>query len=162
MSAWTLQPMDAGRPRNKHRPVPADEQAALDDPDHPSDPLFEASRISDGAEIAVENSIAAVGDKRLPGRRHAHTCVGSERLDPRLCCLQAKGHDLDRYRRPHPETVDQLGFVDDDREPAAVGRHDLLVEQGAAEPLDQVERAPLHLVGAVDRQIDQQVRRERG
>lgn len=116
MGAWTLQPMDASRIRDKHRSGPANEQAALDDPDHPSDPLFEASRISDGAESAVENSIAAVGDKRLPGRRHAHTCLGSERLNPRLCCLQAKGHDLDRYRRSRSETVAQLGFVDDDRE----------------------------------------------
>ena len=64
--------MDAGRTRSKHRPGPADEQAALDDPDHPSDPLFEAGRISDGAEITVENSIAAVDDKnpRLPSRAY--------------------------------------------------------------------------------------------
>jgi len=47
-------------------------------------------------------------------------------------------------------------------EPPAVGRHDLLVQQGAAEPLYQVERAAFHLIGAVDRQIDLAVRREGG
>jgi hypothetical protein len=36
------------------------------------------------------------------------------------------------------------------------------MQQGAAESLDQVERAAFHLVGAVDRQIDLPVRREGG
>src|SRR5215472_1927621 len=100
--------MDAGSIGNKDRPGPADEQSALDHPDQPSDPLFEAGRIGDRAEIAVENSIAAVVDERLPGGRHAQICVGAERLEPCLCCLQTKGHGFDRYRACVPRRSTSL------------------------------------------------------
>ena len=52
--------------------------------------------------------------------------------------------------------------VDNDGEAPARGSDDFFMQQGAAQPLDQVERAALDLVGAVDRQIDLPVRREGG
>src|SRR5262249_4358315 len=113
MRKWGVQAMDAGRIGNKDRPSPADEQSTLDHSDQPFDPLLEAGRIGDRAEMAVENSIAAVRDEWLPGGRRAQICVGSERLEPCLCCLQTKGHGLDRYRSLRPETVHQFGLVDD-------------------------------------------------
>jgi hypothetical protein len=33
-------------------------------------------------------------------------------------------------------------------------RDDLLTQQGSAQPLDQIKRAALHFIGAVDRKID--------
>ena len=53
-----------------------------------------------------------------------------------------------------PQAIDQLGAIDDDGEAPAGGGDDLLAQQGAAQPLDQIERAALHLIGAVDREID--------
>jgi len=45
-------------------------------------------------------------------------------------------------------------LIDDDDKAPARRRHDLLAQQRAAEPLDQIERCALHLVGAIDREID--------
>src|SRR5215469_11841476 len=53
MRTRAVQAMDAGSIGNKDRPGPANEQSALDHPDQPSDPLFQAGRIGDRAEIAV-------------------------------------------------------------------------------------------------------------
>ena len=52
------------------------------------------------------------------------------------------------------EPIHQLFLIDDDNELPARGGDDLFAQQRAAVTLDEVERAPLHLVGAVDRQID--------
>ena len=58
------------------------------------------------------------------------------------------------------QPIDQLGAIDDDGEtPAGVG-DDLLAQQGAAQPLDQVQGAAFDLVGAVDREVDLPMLRE--
>jgi hypothetical protein len=94
MRARAVQAMDVGRIRNKHRPGPADEQAALDNPEHPSDPFFEAGRISDGlvdrrgtrtpvsitaATAAARNAIVSENGLRFIG---AFPCAESARIGP--------------------------------------------------------------------------------
>src|SRR4051812_27757704 len=61
--------------------------------------------------------------------------------------------DLDRYRSPGEEAVGNFGTVDDDDEAGGGGGDDPLAEQGAAEPLDQGERADDALIGTVDGKI---------
>ena len=94
--------------------------------------------VTKGSPVAVSRSLA----------------TDAQRLQPRLGHLQAEGYDLDRHRRLAPQAIDQLGAVDDDGKPPAGGRDDLLAQQGAAQPLDQVQRAALDLIGAVDGEID--------
>lgn len=52
------------------------------------------------------------------------------------------------------QSVHQLGAVDNDREAVTGGGDDLLMQQGAAAPLDQIESAVFHLVRAIDREIE--------
>ncbi len=68
--------------------------------------------------------------------------------------LEPKGDDLDRDRRVLAQAIHELRAVDDDHQAPGRGGDDLLAQQGAAQALDQVEGAPLHLVGAVDREVD--------
>lgn len=89
MPMRALQTMRARRTRNEDRPAQATNSPLSTTP-HPSDSLLEAGRIGDRTEIAVENSIAVVGDERLPGRRRPQICVGSERLELPLCRLHTK------------------------------------------------------------------------
>ena len=58
--------------------------------------------------------------------------------------------------------VHELAAVDDDGEAVARGRDDLLAQQRSAQSLDQIERAALDFVGAVDREIDLPMFAERG
>ena len=60
------------------------------------------------------------------------------------------------------KSVHQLAAVDDDREAMARGRDNLLAQQGSAQSLDQIERAALHFVSAIDREIDLAMLAERG
>src|SRR5262249_2197714 len=69
--AGAVETMDTGRIGDEDRIGPADEQAALDHPDDASNALLEPRRIGDGAEAAVENSVAAIGDEGLARRRLA-------------------------------------------------------------------------------------------
>ena len=50
--------------------------------------------------------------------------------------------------------IHHLAAVDHDRKAVARGGDNLLTQQGAAESLDQIERAALNFVSAVDREID--------
>ena len=105
-------------------------------------------------KAAIDDAVAAVGDKWLAGRRLAQPGTGAEHLQRRPGCFQPEGDDLYRNRCVRPQSIDQLRPVDDDGEAAAGRRDDFLVQQRSAQPFDQVERAALHLVGAVDREID--------
>ena len=58
--------------------------------------------------------------------------------------------------------VHQLAAVDDDGKAVARGRNDLLAQQRSAQSFDQIERAALDFVGAVDREIDLAMFAERG
>ena len=87
------------------------------------------------------------GDRR--GRTSAANTSRAARVD-----FQPERNDLDRHRGVRAQPIDQLGAVDDDGEAPARRGDDLLAQQGAAQPLDQVERAAFDLVGAVDREVD--------
>src|SRR6478736_4549151 len=52
------------------------------------------------------------------------------------------------------EPVDQLAVVDHHDHAACSAGYDLLPQQRAAQPLDEVERAALDLVGAVNDEIE--------
>ena len=52
--------------------------------------------------------------------------------------------------------------VNDDRESPACGGDNLFPQQGSAQTFNQIERAPLHLVRTVDREIDRSMHCERG
>ena len=155
MGARAVEAMDAGCIGDEDRIGAADEQAAFDHPDDAPDALLQPRRIGDGAEIAVENAVAAVGDKRLA--RPPTGAAERWRRAPRALAWVAsrpKATTSTGTGVVRPQPIDQLGAVDDDGEAAARGRDDLLAQQGAAQPLDQIERAALDLVGAVDREID--------
>src|SRR5262249_61176294 len=68
--------------------------------------------------------------------------------------LEAEGDTLAGDRCVRSEPVHQLAAVDHDREAMACSRDDLLAQQGSAQSLDQIERAALHFVRTVDREID--------
>src|SRR5262249_30383140 len=116
--------------------------------------LLQLSGIGDAAEPTVQDPIAAVGDEGLARRRAAQPGARAKALQRRLCSLESEGDDLHRYWSAHAQLFNQLGSVHYDREAPTSGGDDLLVQEGAAQSLDQIERAPLDLVRAVDRQVD--------
>src|ERR1051325_9521166 len=140
----------------------ADEQSALDDANGHADVALELSGVGDPAEFAIENVVAAIGDEGVVLGGVAQYRVCPKLLE--LCCgrLPAELGHLDRHRGMVAELIDQLFLIDDDDQPVAGRSDDLLAQQRAAEALDQVQRATLDLVGAVDRQIDARVLGEGG
>ena len=131
-------------------------------PDSLTDRLIQAGGIGDHAELAVEDPVAAVGAEKLAGRIAPRLRLGAEPAQAVGCGLPAERHDLDRHRRGSAKPLNQLPAIGDDDQPIARRRDDLFAQQGAAETLDQVERADLDLVGAVDRDVDPPVFGEAG
>ena len=88
-------------------------------------------------------------------RRHAHAraLAPSTSSDSRVASRPNVDH-FHRDRRVRAKPVHQLAAVDDDGEAVARRRDDLLAQQRSTQSLDQIERAALHLVRAVDREID--------
>jgi len=154
MEVRTVEPAHTGSVGDKDHVGAADEQPAFDHADDAADALLEPGRIGDGGEAAVEYAVTAVGDERLPRRGKAQTGARAQHLERLAGGFQAERNDLDGNRRMGAKTPDQLGAVDDDHQSTARRGHDLLAQQGAAQPLDQVERALLDLVRAVDREVD--------
>src|SRR5689334_8665166 len=118
-----------------------DEEPAFDHAHHTADALLQPSGIGDGTKTTVQDAIATVGEESLAGRRLAQAGAGAEALQRCLRCFQAEGDDLNWHRSVCAELIHQLGSVDDDYEPAARRSDDLLVQERAAKPLDQIERA---------------------
>ena len=154
MGARAVEAVDTGRVRDEHRIGAADEKTAFDHPDDAPDARLQPRRIGDRTEAAVENAIAAVGDERLACRRQAQPRAGTEPLEGCPGRFQPKGDNLHRKRCVRAQPVHHFGPVHDDHEAPARGGDDLLVQQGSAQPLDQIERAAFHFVRAVDRKID--------
>src|SRR5262245_20639958 len=146
--ALRVEPLHACFVGHEHRISEADEEAGLDHAHHPTDALLQPSGIKDSAEAAVENAITTVGDESLAGGTTAQTDPGAEPFQSPLRCLQAEGDDLHWHRSLGAELIHQLCPVHDDHEPLARRGDNLLVQERAAQSLDQIERAPLHLVGA--------------
>ena len=131
----------------------SEKQPVLDHPDRRVDRLLQLPRLRDRAERAVEDEIAAVGDE---GAAIALPQFGPcpEFFERCRRGLPAELNDFDRDRKTLAEPIDELLVIDHDDEALACRRDDLLAQQRAAMPLDQVEGAALDLVGAVDREID--------
>ena len=75
-------------------------------------------------------------------------------LERRPGCFQSESDHFDRHRRVGAELIHQFGRIDDDDELSRSGSDDLFMQQRSAASLDQIERAALHFVGAIDREID--------
>src|SRR5258708_2863005 len=160
--ARAVKAVDAGRICDEDWAGAADEQATLNDPDDAPDALLQPRRIDDRTEAAMDNVVAAVGDERDARRRQPQPGAGAERLEGCLGWFQPEGDDLDRHRCARTQLIHQLRAVDDDGKAMACVRDDLLAQQCAAQPLDQIESAAFHLVRAVDREIDLPMLGERG
>jgi hypothetical protein len=154
MGACTVKAMDTGRVGDEDRIGAADEEAALYHANDAPDAFFQSRRISDPAEVAIENAIAAVGNEGLASGQHAQPGAGAEHFKRLPGCFQSEDHDLNRNGCLHTQSIDELGSVNDDYKTVACGSYDLLVQQCSAQPLDQIECVALNLVRAVDREID--------
>ena len=64
MGAGAIEAVDAGRIGDKDRIGAADEKPAFHHADDAPDALVQSRWIGDAPEVAVENAVAAVGDKR--------------------------------------------------------------------------------------------------
>ena len=148
------QHLDAARRGDDDDRSAADKEPAFDGTHGHRDVLFDQRWVGDRPKPAIENKIAAIGEKGLladgvaPLRDRAEC---RERIGRRL---PAELRHLDRHRGVLAEPLDQLFLVDDDDEAPARRGDDLFAQQGTAQALDQVQRAELDLVGAVDRQVD--------
>ena len=91
-----------------------------------------------GAERAVEDEIAAIGDEGRPSLCRSSGLAPSFSSAAAVAC-QPNCDDLDRHRHALAEPVDELLVIDHDDETLARRRDDLLAQQRAATSLDQVE-----------------------
>src|ERR1700733_148757 len=139
-----------------------DEEATFDHTDDTPDALLQLRWVDDGIEPAIKEAIAAVGDKGVTGRRVPQPYGGAQRLKRRPGWLQPEFHDRDRHWRVCAQPVNQFLTVNDDRELPAGGGDDLLPQQGPAQTFDQIQRAALHFIRTVDREIDRSMHCERG
>src|SRR5712664_227384 len=130
----------------------ADEQAVLDDADRSLHRIAEARGIFDAAfQHQVEDQVAVVRDiwtlfPTSDGQAHAQRGQPFRRGTP-----QERQH----LHREHADTklLDQLRVVDHDDESLRRRRDQLLAEQRASAPLDQVELW-IHLVGSINGEVD--------
>ena len=75
--------------------------------------------------------------------------------------MPAEGDDLHWDFSVSAKRIHQLGFIHHDDQLAAGAGNDFLVQQRAAETLDEIERAKLDFVCAVDGQVQLRVHRKR-
>src|SRR5207237_2373445 len=144
-------PGDAG---DNNRGGAPDKEPAFDDADDIANTMLQQARVVDADEAAIEDVVAAVGDERMVLGGVAQYRRGTEPHQVGGGGLPAELRDLDRHRGVIAEPLNELFLIDDDDQAVAGRGDDLFAQQGATQPLDQIERAALDLVGAVDRQID--------
>ena len=105
------------------------------------------------AERAIEDEIAAIGHEcaalDLPQLR-----PGTKFFERAAVACQPNWTISTGIGKAFAEAVHELFVIDHHDKTIACRRDNLLAQQRPAMPLDQVERAALDLVGAVDRQID--------
>ena len=156
MRARAVQTSDAGGVGDEDRIGATDEEAAFDHTDDAPNALLQPRRVGNRIESAIEDAVAAVGDEGLAvGATSRSRTRGAQRLERRPGWLPA------RMRRPRrgparacPADRPAWSTSTMMARRRAGGSDDLLAQQRAAQTLDQIERAALHLVGAVDREID--------
>ena len=131
----------------------AEEEAVFDDAGAGTELGGEFLGICEGAEGAVVNEVAFVGDERAAVRPSAQDGVAVELLEEEPLGFRAERNNFNRQGVLGAELRGHFGFVDhDDFAPAGLG-DDFFVEEGAAAALDEVELG-IHFVGAVDGDVD--------
>ena len=154
MGACAVEAVDARCIGHKDRIGAADEKPAFHHADDSPDALLQSRRIGDAAEIAVENAVAAVGDKGR-ARRHAH----ARALAP------STSSDSRVASSPKATTSTGTGVCVPSRSTSLLPSTTMASRWLAAatifsrnkrstQSFDQIERAALDFVGAVDREID--------
>jgi hypothetical protein len=103
-------------------------------------------------EPAVQDVVPAVGEKRRPVIAQPEGRPGAQRLQRGPYRAPTEGHHLHGERPPGAQAIHQLALVHHDDHSIAHRRHDLLPEQRATQPLDQVQTR-IHLIGPVQGQI---------
>src|SRR5580698_1422427 len=89
------QATDPGGVGDKYLIGSIDEEATFDHADDASDALFQSCRFDDRPEAAVENTVAAVGDKGFAIRSRAQQCHGTQGLEGHAGWLQSEYRHLD-------------------------------------------------------------------
>jgi hypothetical protein len=104
-------------------------------------------------ESGIDEIVALV--RAIRGRPVAHPQhrLAAQRADRRQMGAPTEGSDLDRQWILGPEAGYQLGAINDDHQPAGAARDDPFPQERAARPLEQIAIG-VHLVGAVDREIE--------
>src|SRR2546425_3632594 len=128
------------------------EPAVADGPGDARDPCSELPRAPDRPEVRVEDMVPVVRLERLAALL-AQLDLRAEALECRGRVLPAERMDLHGQGRLRAEAAHELRVVDDHDEPLRRRGDDLLAEQGAAHPLNQVELR-VDLVCAVDGQVE--------
>ena len=109
--------------------------------------------VGDGAEGAVVDEVAFVGDVGRAVLFRAQFRVASELVEEMPLSGAAEGDDLDGQAVKRAELRRHFGFVDHDNFALAGLRDDFFVEESAAATLDEVELR-IDFVGAVDGQVN--------
>ena len=128
-----------------------DEEAVLDDAGDVTEFARERRRVGDAAEVAVENVVAFVGDKRFSTLLAEHD-GGAELLDFATDQWKREGDDFDGDGEA-AEHGDLFAGVGDDDEFLGGRRDDFFVEERAAAAFDEIELR-IEFVGAVDGHVN--------
>src|SRR5262249_57435535 len=78
MGTRAVEAMHAGKIGDKDWIGAADEKSAFNHPDETLDALFQARRIGDWTETAVENAVAAIGGEGVTRRQQAHPAARAQ------------------------------------------------------------------------------------
>src|SRR6516162_5798232 len=132
------QHFDPRRRGNYDNRCPSDEEPAFDGTDRHRKLLLYQAGIGQRFEAAIENEVAAIGDKRLLVDRVTPLGNTAELGEGDGGGLPAELSDLDRYWRVLTELLDEFFLIDDDDQPVAGCGDNLFVQQRAAQTFDQV------------------------
>ena len=126
----------------------------LHHPDGPVEFLRQPRRRRDRAECAIENVVSSVAEEQFPILQQPRRHAGAPLPQPRRRAFPPERNHLDGHRAARTQPVHQFALVHHDHEPLRGARHDLLAQQRPAQALDQVQGGALHLVGAVDGEMN--------
>lgn len=110
--------------------------------------------ILDHPKRTVQDVVAAIGDERLPFACHSSRQTRAEALQRPRGRVPSEWHDFYRHGTMDAETVDELGFVDDDDQLPAGAGNDLFAQERAAATFEKIERTDVDLVCPVDGDVN--------
>src|SRR5580700_1773017 len=139
---------------DKNLPGESEEESVFDRADDMIEMVRDFLGVFHRAKRAVDDEISAIGYVGLGVPAHSQRWIPAELPEPSLRRLPAKLHDLDRHRHDRAETPYELRFVCNDGHAPARRRNDFFPQQRSAAAFDEVERAGLDFVSAVDDNID--------